>query len=309
MSTPTTEEDLSTLSDLVPLLAKKIEDAHAAAESLEAAATTLQHEVDEARNEAASRLAALQDALPGLVVQVEVEEKALKEADAALLEAWHEAAPKLARSGEAIVTQAHDVVTHAQELRTALAEAGTKIDQTQALGEAALAKLAQDAQEAEKRVEAALHTLEAEIEGFKQSTHAVGDAISSAARDLLAVLTEATGHADSALAEALDDMEAKATAHTQAAHDLFEALSSDLMDKVDAAGQELEHDVTTSLTEAGTHLRGDLTVLGATAGEQEKELEQHAHALEAALTSVKAEAEVVPAGVAEINEAAQRMGL
>jgi hypothetical protein len=76
MSGPTTEEDLRLLSDLVPLLAKKVTDAQQSAEELESALTTFQQEVDEARQEAASRLADLQGALPSLAVQVEAEEKA-----------------------------------------------------------------------------------------------------------------------------------------------------------------------------------------------------------------------------------------
>src|SRR5262245_17612439 len=205
----TTEEDLRTLSDLVPLLAKKMSETHDAAEALEAAAVALQHEVEEARHDASSRLAAAQGALPDLVVQVEIEEKSLEDAETALAGAWHAAEPKLAQSGDDAVKQAHDVVTHAQELRAALAEAGTKVDQVQALGEAALAKLAQDAQETEKKVEAALQSLEGEVEKFKQSAHSAHEAITEAARELLAVLTQAIGHADTALTETLDDMDAK----------------------------------------------------------------------------------------------------
>lgn len=309
MSHPTTEEDLRTLSDLVPLLAKKVSDSHDAAEALEAAAVALQHEVEEARHEAASRLAAVQGALPDLVVQVDIEEKSLKDADTALAGAWHAAEPRLAQSGADVLKQSQDVVTGAQALRAALAEAGTKVDQVQAIGEAALAKLAHDAEETEKKIEEALHSLEGEVEKFKQATHAAHEAITEAARELLAVLTQTIGHADTALTEALDDMDAKTSAHQTAAQDLFEAIAGDVMDKVDAAGPELEHDVTTPLAEAATSLRGDLETLGHTAGAQEKELEQHGQALEQALGEMKAQTGIVPAGVVEINEAARRLGL
>lgn len=309
MSENTTEEDLRTLGDLVPLLAKKVADAHEAAEALEAAATELQHEVDDARHEAASRLAALQDALPALVVQVETEEKQLKDADTELLDAWHEAAPHLAQSGDAMVKQAHDVGTHAHDLRAALAEAGTKIDQSQREGDAALAQLAQDAQAAEKRIEDALHALEAEVEHFKQSAQAAHDALTEAARELLAVLTESTGHADTALQQSMDDMSTRMGAHKDAAHELYQALAGDVMSKVDAAGEELDQAVMTPLGEAEAHLREDLVRLATLAATQEKELEQHAQALEHALEEVKGETGVVPAGVAEINEAARRLGI
>jgi hypothetical protein len=305
----TTVEDLQTLSELVPLLAKKVSDSHEAAEALESAATELQREVDEAQQEAQGRLVALQDALPSLVVQVEYEEKALKEADTALLGAWHEAEPRFAHAGDAVVKHADDVVSHTHDLRAALVSAGTKIDQVQALGEAALAKLGHDLHEAEQRVQAALHTLEGEVEHLKQATQTANEALATAARDLLAVLTEATGHADVALKEVLEDMEAKTNAHKESADGLFSALGEHLIEKVDAADGEIQQAVMAPLAGAETHLRGGLEKIRAAATTHQKDLEEHGQALEQGLKQAKAEAATVPAGMAAIDNSARQLGI
>src|SRR5262245_10430916 len=116
-------EDLHTLSDAIPLLTKHVEDAKHEAEALQSAAQELQHDVDTARGEAATHLAAVKDALPALVVQLEADEKQLKDAEDALTAAWVAADPVFVQGGESVVKAADEVVAHAQDLHHAIDEA------------------------------------------------------------------------------------------------------------------------------------------------------------------------------------------
>jgi archaellum component FlaC len=308
MSVAATEEDLKLLADLVPLLAKKLTDAQQSAEALESAVTQFQHDVDEARQEAASRLTDMQDALPALAVQAEAEEKALKDAETALIGAWHEAEPRLAAAGEAALAPVADIISHTHDLQAALAEAGTRIDQSQAMGEAALAKLGQDCHAAEQRIQAALQALEKEAHQLEHSAQEAIAAVTSAATNFEAALTMANGHCDAALEKALQEMDDKTIAFKGAAPALYESLAGLLMEKVDGLDGEIQQAVTTPLTEAETELERDFDKLGVTTDIWGQELEQHTQKLEEAVEEVKQEAASVPAGITEINNAAAQLG-
>ena len=305
----TPEEELGLLADLVPLLAKKITDAQHSAEALEAAVTQFQQEVDEARQDAASRLTDMQHALPTLASQVETEEMALKEAGTALIGAWHDAEPRLTAAGEAALAPVADVISHTHDLQAAIAEAGTRIDHSQAMGEAALDKLGQDCHAAEQRIQAALQALEKEIDQFEHSAADALEAITNATTSFEAVLTMANGHCDAALEGALDEMDNKRIAFKGSAPALYEALGGKLMEKVDALDGELQQAVTTPVTEAQTEVEHDLEKLGSTADTWGQQLEEHAQKLDQAVEEVKQEAGSIPTGIEEIHKAAAQLGL
>lgn len=307
MSTP--EEDLGLLGDLVPLLAKKVADAQHSAEALEAAVTQFQQEVEEARHEAQTHLTEVQGTLPQLATQVETENMALKDAETALNGAWHDAEPRIAAAAEAALAPVADVVSHAHDLQAAIAEAGTRIDQSQATGEAALNKLAQDCQAAEQRISDALAALDKEYEQLAHTVTETVEAIANAASNYEAALTIAISHCDAALEGALDEMDHKTTAFKGSSPALYEALGGKIMEKVDALDGELEQAVTTPVTEAETELEHELELLGATADTWGEELEQHNQQLQQAIEEVKQEAGSMPEGIGEINRAANQLGL
>lgn len=305
----TTDEELRLLSDLVPLLAKKVTDARQAAEALETATTQFQHEADEAQLDAASRLTELQAALPNLVTQVEGAKTALETAGTAMIGAWHEAEPRLATSGEEMLKQAAAVIPHAHDLQAALAEAGTRIDQLQAIGDAALAKLAQHCQEAEQRLQTALQALEKEVQQLTQSAEAAAEALATAAGSFNSALANAAERAEMAVEGGLEEMGNKANAHKGAAEPLFASLAGKLMGKVDATDGDIQQAVNTPLTQMETDLERNLEKVGITADIWGKELEQHGQRLDQALEEVKGQEAAVPKGIAEIIDAATRLGL
>jgi predicted nucleic acid-binding Zn-ribbon protein len=300
------KQDLQTLSDSVPLLASKISEAKNGAEALVAAAEELQHQLDTAHQEATLRLTTLHDGLPGLVTQ---EEKQLKDADQAVIDAWHAAESLLKTSGESVVTEVAEVLAQGHNLGAALAKAGTQIDQSQAAGEAALNHLEQVAHDAEERLRAALQAVQAEVANFKTFSDEAKHRMVTAAQALWSRLGTATADAQSGAQEALQAIHAKGSALKETTHDLLSTLGEQVMEKVDGADGQIDHAVTAPLGAAAAHLSLDLERLGVGAATQEEELAKHGQALGAGLDQVKGEAATLPASISQIQQAAIQAGV
>jgi predicted nucleic acid-binding Zn-ribbon protein len=303
------KEDLQTLSDAIPLLGKNMPEVLHGAEALETAAQELQTDVDAARAEVAAQLTMLHDALPGLAVHVEADEKRLAEAGTAVTDAWQKAAQELERDGEQVANQVDDVMGEVHGLREVLAEAGTRIDQSQAVGEAALARLQHDAQEAGQRLHAALQAMQTEVGNFHSFTDTARQQLTAAAGALLSRLMTISSDAQSGAQEAMETFKAKGGAHKEAAHGVVSAISQQIMDKVDGVGGQIEHDVTTPVGEEAEGLRNELERLGAGAGKHEEALAKHGQVLETALEQAKGEVGPVRAGIGQIQEAARKVGV
>jgi len=303
------KEDLQALSDAVPLLGKNVADVVHGAEALEAAAQELLHEVDAARDEVATQLAALHDALPGLAAQVEENERHLEDAGTAVTDAWHKAGPELEKNGEQVANQVDEVMSEVHSLREILAEAGTRVGQSQAAGEAALARLQHDAQEAGQRLHAALETMQTEVSSFHSFADAAKQQLTTAAQALWSRSKMISSETHSGAQEALDAFHAKGSAHKDATHDVASSLSQQLMDKVDAAGGQLEHDVGAPIGETAAALHNELERLGAGAARHEEELAKRGQALEATLEQAKGEVGPVRASIGQIQDAARTAGV
>jgi hypothetical protein len=207
------------------------------------------------------------------------------------------------------VQQLDEVLGHAHDLQVAIAEAGTKIDQQQGVGQAALARLDHLVHDAEQRLQAALQGLQSEIDGLKQfATHSV-DALTDGAREMIAWLSALCAEADKDAHDMLAAMTAKTSAHKETADNVYATLGGDLMGKVDEADGQVEQAVTTPVGDAEGHVRQELERMEATAAAQEQELARHGQALDAALQSMGGETQKVPVGVGHIQEAARQLGI
>ncbi|HXY38997.1 MAG TPA: hypothetical protein VEQ10_04970 [Vicinamibacteria bacterium] len=303
------KEDLQTLSDTVPLLNKSLADALHGAEALETAAQELQHEVDAARDEATQELATLQGALPRLAVQVEAEEKALADAEAAVSDGWQNTSQELEKDGEQVANRVDEVVGEVHDLQAVLVEAATRIDQSQATGEAALSRLQHDAQEAGQRLHAAFEALNAEVSGFHGFAESAKQQLSAATTRLWSRLQGISSEAADGAQQSLEAFRAKTGAYKDAAHGVVAALSQQIMDKVDAAGAQVDHELTAPVGGAVAGLHDELGRLEAAAGKHELALANHGTALDAALEQAKAEDGPVRAGIGQIQEAARKAGV
>jgi hypothetical protein len=303
------KEDLQTLSDTVPLLGRNFAEVLHWASALEAAAQDLQHEVDAARSEAATELATLHDALPGLAVQVEAEEKQLEDAGAAVTSAWQNGSPELEKDGEQVANRVDEVVDRAHDLQLIVAEAATMVDRSRALGDAALSRLQHDAEDANQRIQAALQTMKTDVSNFGAFTETMRHQLEAAAGKLLFRLTAAGSMEMGSAEETMGAFRAKGREYKDAAHGALSSLSQQVMDQVDTEGEKVEHDLTTPMGEAAASVRDELERLAAAAGKQEVALAGHGQALAVALGQAKGEADPVRTGIGQIQDAAREAGL
>jgi DNA anti-recombination protein RmuC len=297
------KQDLQTLSESVPLVTARASDALHGAEELEKAAQALLADVEAAHSEASTQLTRVHDAVPAMAAQVEGDAKRIGEASVAL-------DPVLERAASAVADRLDEVQSHLHDLRTALAEAGTKIDQAQTVGDEALQRLENDAHAADQRLRAALQTFQAEIAGLHDFAAAARATVTEHARTLLGrLLTVSTAEAQPGAQDALEALHARRDAHRQSLHELLSNVSGELMQKVDDAHEPLEQAVAVPLGRVQATLRTDLERVGALAGSQEKDLASHGQTLEAALAELETETTAVPKGLEQIEEAARAAGI
>jgi len=245
-----------------------------------------------------------------MAAQLEADARRIGETSVALNAAWAEADPALERAASAVADRLDEVQSHLHHLREVLAEAGTKIDQAQTIGDEALQRLESLAHAADQRLHVALQTFQAEIAGLHDFSAAARTTVTEHARTLLGrLLTVSTAVAQPGAQDALEALHAKRDAHRQSLHEQLSSLSGQVMQKVDDAHEPLEQAVTVPLGRVQATLRMDLERVGALVGSQEKELASHGQALEAALGELETETTAVPKGIEEIDEAARAAGI
>jgi hypothetical protein len=302
-------EDLQTLRDAVPLLTKSVDEAREGAEALEAAAHELDGEVEDARRETAARVAAVNGVLPALGAQLAGAETRLEESAAAAGAAWEAAQPALAHAGETLVKHVDQAVSHVHDLRAALGNARSTIEESRAAGEAALSRLESDLLDAEVRLRAALEALDAQVDSFQGYAQTAKEAIDNKGiylkRCLLSALDVTAAHVHDTLAA----MESTGVGHQIAARSEIPTLGVHLMEQLGDADSRIEQGITALVTEAAGSLRGELERLGAGADTQEQELARHGQALDAARADVRREADAMPTALAVVEEAARQVGL
>ncbi len=300
--------DLQALSDAMPVLTQRIAHAVEGAEALSAAAQELQQEVDTARAEASAELQAVRDALPSLAVQVGADGKQIEGAAAAASQAWSNAEGGIEVAGEKVANQADELVANTHDLIARIAEVGTKIDQSEAIGDAALAQLAQQGHDADERLRAAMQTLQAEIAQVKQLTASAKETLTAAAQGLWSRLKTITSEGQDGAQQALQAMHERADPIKEAAQDLVATLEQQVMERVDASDGQIAA-LVAPLDEAQSLLRVELERLSADAGGYEQTLAQHGQALEVAAGRAQSESNAVPADIAAIQQAAHELGL
>jgi hypothetical protein len=232
----TLKEDLTELSDVLPLLPAEVTALNQSALELVAASATLLAEVRAGREDLESLLAHVRDALPGFTSEVEILDQRLEGALDGMEKAWTEADDHLEEGEKALAAGGEQVNTEHADLLKALAEAGTKIDQASADGEAVI-----------DRVEAAARDGQARIK-------TAADAVSAKAAALNAVLgstTEAMTEASQAFQDRVSRFVENARVETDATLDHFEDGWKQYTQHLEVVAKEVEPRADAIVMEAG----------------------------------------------------------
>lgn len=303
------KEDLSTLSDTVPLVTKSVTQAVEAAEALEQAAEALLQDVDEARQEVASHLNKVRDALPTLVVQIEIDTGRIGTAGDDASKAWDETHDAWGTAQDRLEKEAEEVLAARLELQGHLTEAGTKVDQSQAEGEAAVDALETEAQEAETKLAAAAQAVGEEVNELKQfmdiARSSLKDACATLAQRLLSLGEELEREAE----QIIEDLKTKKEAQLDETKEQLGDLSGEARSEVEITGDRAQRTAVTPVTEAGDDLGVELERLSANTEKGEETLRREGLELAQALSQVETEAGRLPEGIRQIDETARTLGL
>lgn len=303
------KEDLSTLSDTVPLLSTKVSQAVEAAEALEQAAEALLQEVDEARQEVASQLTKVHEALPGLAVQLETDAGRVGASGDEAVKAWDEAHEDMGDAHGQLEKEAEELMAACSDLQRHLTEVGSKVDQSQAEGEAAVGALETEAQEAETKLTAAAQAVSDEVGELKQfldiARSSLQDACAVLAQRLLSLGEEMQHEAE----QIIEDLRGKHKEHLEHSQDPLADLNDHVLANVEDTGERVLRTAATPSTDAGLELRTELERLSATAEKGEEALRREGQELEQALAQLAGEADRIPEGIRQIDQAARTLGL
>jgi hypothetical protein len=302
-------EDLTTLSDTVPLLSTKVSQAVEAAEALEQAAEALLQDVDEARQEVALHLTRVGDALPPLAVQVETDTGRLGASGDDAVKAWDQAHEDLGSAQDRLEKEAEEVLAARSELQRHLTEAGTKVDQSQTEGEAAVNALETEAQEAETKLTAAAQAVTEEVSELKQfldvARSSLEDACGTLAQRLLSLGEELQREAE----QIIEDLREKQREHLGNTQEPLADLSDHVLANVEDTIDRALRTAATPTTDAGLELRTELERLSASAEKGEEALRREGQELEQALAQLAEEASHIPEGIRQIDQTARTLGL
>jgi hypothetical protein len=301
------QQDLNTLSDTVPLLAKGVTDALQEAQSLENAATELLQEISEARQEASVHLNKLRDALPALVVQLDADEKRLVAAGDEVEKAWSDARAALTAAEERLESEADDLMSSRLQLHQAVAEAGTKVDQSTAIGDAAIDRIEQESQESQKELEAASDQVTDQVKNLRAFLDTAESSMSAACDALLKRLTGLGQRLEQEATSIVEGLDQKFQDHISAVQATLGDMIQTVDDGVRDAADRSERTMSEPVDEAGLELKTELERISAGAGKLDSELRQQDQAFDQALLEAEAEASAVPEGIRQIDAASQAL--
>jgi uncharacterized protein YoxC len=151
----TLKEDLSELSSALPAIPDEVAGLEQHTQELADAASALFQWVDQERQEVATLLTAARDTMASFTHQIEALEKRLEDSVAATEKEWSDGHAHLTDGEHALETAGHQLDPARADLFRTLAEAGTKVDQASADGEATTKHLVTAAQDGHDRIVAA----------------------------------------------------------------------------------------------------------------------------------------------------------
>jgi prefoldin subunit 5 len=269
----------------------------------------LLQEVGEARQEVASHLAKVHEALPGLAVQLETDAGRVGASGDDAVKAWDEAHEDLSAAHDRLEKEAEELVAARTDLQRHLAEVGSKVDQSQAEGEAAVGALETEAQEAETKLTAAAQAVGEEVNELKQfldvARSSLQDACAVLAQRLLSLGEEMQHEAE----QIIEDLRAKHKEHLEHSQDPLVDMADHVLANADDTGERVQRNAATPSTDAGLELRTELERLSATAEKGEEALRREGQELEQALAQLAGEADRIPEGIRQIDQAARTLGL
>lgn len=301
------KEDLAELSDVLPKLPAEVTAAVEAAQELDAAAQTLLDAVGHGRQEMQGLLAHVQNALPDFTVQVEMMEKRLETALEVAEKAWNEADDAIEESEKALEAKGEELSTERTELLAVLFEAGTRVDQASADGDAAVDRLEAAAKDGQARVKAAADALTAKAAALGAQIKETTEAIEEAGQVFLDRVTTFVDNGRFDTDVLLDHLEHRMKQYT--AH--LESVTKEVESRGDAivlaASKRTTENVRQPLIEEGEKFRTALEAMASNASEHQDTLVKVLAGHEEALEEVKQAAAPVPNGIMEIHEAVVRM--
>ena len=297
----TLEQDLAELSDVLPLLPAEVTALGESAGTLEAAAETLLADVGAGRQELESLLTGVRNALPGFTVQVEVIDKRVETTLEAVEKAWSDADDLLEEGEKALATRGEEVDTERAELLKVLFEAGTKVDQASAEGEAAIDRLESAARDAHTRVKTAADAVTARVAALGTMLEQTTQAMADATEVYLERVTLFVDNANFDTGVLLDHLEHRLGQYTGHLEELGKEVDTRVSAILTDGSKRTYDNVREPLLTAGEELRIAVERLAATASTQREALAKGLDAHDAALADVKHVAEPLPAGVQQIH--------
>jgi hypothetical protein len=309
MTTDVLMQDLSTLSDAVPLVGKAVSTAVFEAEALQNAAQDLLHEVAEARQYTTVHRAALREALPPFTAHVQVDHQTLESAGRDADGAWHGTRDALDTAEHRLEAGVADVMAAGAHLAKVLGEAGTRVDQVSGAGDAALDRLEHQTHEAEQRLSAAVHAATAETAQLRQTLALAKSTIDEAAQTLAGRLLQICQVLEQSAAHLVEELTTQGREHLEQAQKPVDGLYAYASAGVAEVAERGQRTIAHPVGEAETALSEELGRLNATGDRHQRLVPEQVHDLEEALGKAEAEASVVPEGIRQIDAAAKQAGI
>jgi uncharacterized phage infection (PIP) family protein YhgE len=295
------------LSDVVPLLPDEVNEMRQSAQHLADAAATLHNETDAARQDVANLLAHVRNTLPGFTVQADGLEKRLEASLDAAEKAWTEGSGHIEDGETAVKTAAEAVDGARQELMRALFDAGTRVDQASADGEAAIDHLEAVATDGAARVKAAALELSDQVDTLEIRLEHVRESVTESCELLQQRMKQFVDSVSFDIGVLLDRLGAGKDGYTAHVTEVANAVESAVGEALNTLGKRVRESVAAPLGLATENARIEIERLAAAASTQKEAVVKALHEHTETMSELKQAAEPMGRGIDEIHEAVVRM--
>jgi hypothetical protein len=238
---------------------------------------------------------------------MELLEKRLETAMAGVEKAWSEADDHLEEGEKEVQTRGEELNTERTELLKALFEAGTRVDQATAEGEAAVNRVEAAAQDAATRIKTAADAVTDKVASLKALLEKTTQSLEDSGEAFLERMTRFVDNGKFDTDVLLDHLSHRLGQYTAHLEDVAKDVESKADAVVLAAGQRTTDTIQKPLVGAAEDFRVAAEALAATASSEQATLVKAVAAHDEALGDVKEAVAPMKTGIQEIHEAVVRM--
>jgi F0F1-type ATP synthase membrane subunit b/b' len=204
-------------------------------------------------------------------------------------------------------TEVERVLEARQHLEEALAQAGTRIDQSGAEGDAAIDRLEEDARHVGERLEAAVQAVSDQFAHLKDFLDATRASLTEASNTLVTRLNLAAQNLEGEAAHILEDLAEKSREHVEQARARFEGVGEHVVVSLNEVAESGQRTLIAPIGEATLDLRTAIERVSASAEKHEESLRQHNQGFTQAFAQVEEEAAQIPEAIRKIDAVAQEL--